>query len=77
MPCVVNATAGAVEKRPLDMDPQNPGNTGFDCRLDRRDGARDAIEIVADQGRQKAGRAETPVGCADRPDRCDGGRVIE
>ena len=47
---VVNALFAGIQERPLQMNAENAGNSSRDCLVNRRNGARNSIEIIANQG---------------------------
>ena len=63
----MDSLASDVQERTFDMDAEHPWDSSLDRLLDRFDGARDDIQVVADQGREESRRAELPMGPADGP----------
>ena len=66
-----------IEEGPLDMDAEDTRNTRRDGATHCRDGARDDVEICADQRRQEASGAKVAVGGADGADRIHGRCIVE
>lgn len=73
----MDALALDIEERTFDMDPEHARHAGFNGASSRGDGARDDIEVGADQSGHEARRAEAPVSASDLPDHVDTRRVVE
>ena len=74
---VVHSLARDVEEGALDVDAEDPGHARLQRAAHRGDGARDDVEVGADQRGQKAGGTEAAMGAADGADRLDARRVVE
>src|SRR6185503_13932571 len=73
---IVDAAARRVEEWAFNVNAEHAGRAALDGRAHSRDGAGDEVQFIADQGRQKAGGAETAMGRADGCYRIDGGMVV-
>ena len=74
---LVHALAFGVEERAFEVDAEQSGHTGVKRVPRRGDGFGHCLPRVGDQRRQEAGRAEWPVGRADRGDALDRPGFVE
>ncbi len=73
----MDALATDIQEGPLDVDAQHAGHARRDGGLHGVDGPVDHVQVVADQGGQKAGRAEPAVRRGDGGDALGAGVVVE
>src|SRR5579871_3656787 len=73
----MHALARDVEEGSLDMDSEHPGHACGDRGANRCDGARDDLQIGADECGKKSGGAEAPVCAADRRNRLYARGIVE
>ncbi len=74
---VMDALLGGIEMRPLDMQAEHARHAFGQRGLGRRDRGVDDGRMIADQGRQHAGRAEAPVRLRDGAEAVDRRAVVE